>query len=413
MSQTLYVPSGRSRIAVLFLALLLVAAVGLSCSPPAAGSPAPQSETPTPELYPSPPKDAPTEVKAIWEVWNTLVNEHVDRDKIDRQKLKEAAIKGMLDLVNDPHTSYLSPETYRLEAGGFTGGFEGIGAEVTFRNGRPIIVAPLPNSPAKAAGLRPGDIILTIDGVSTEGKSLADAILHIRGPKGTSVTLEVRHLGETEPVAITIIRGVIPLESVFSNVLEGNIGYVRIGAFNSNTNASLTGILKEMKAKGVVGIVLDLRDNPGGLVSSTVDVASQFLREGLVLYEVDARGRRTDHEVKGNPLLPDTPLVVIVNRFSASGSEVLAGALQDQGRALLVGTRTFGKGSVNLLKGLSDGGGIYYCFAHWYTPKGRLIEGDGLQPDVEAPGNPGPKGDPQMDKALEIIKERLPVTAVP
>jgi carboxyl-terminal processing protease len=403
----------RSRIGVLFLALLLVAAVGLSCNSPTAGSPGPQSGTPTPNLYPSPPKDAPTEVKAIWEVWNTLVNEHVDKDKLDHQKLKEAAIQGMLDLVNDPHTSYLNPETYHLEAGGFSGGFEGIGAEVTFRNNRPIIVAPLPNSPAKAAGLRPGDIILTIDGVSTEGKSLADAILRIRGPKGTSVTLQVRHLGATDPVEVTITRGVISLQSVSSNVLEENIGYVRIEAFNSNTNESLTEILKEMKAQGVVGIVLDLRDNPGGLVSSTVDVASQFLREGLVLYEITGRGTRTNLEVKGNPLIPDTPLVVLVNRFSASGSEVLAGALQDQGRALLVGTRTFGKGSVNLLRGLSDGGGIYYSYARWYTPKGRLIDGDGLQPDVEVPGNPGPRGDPQLDKAVELIKERLPVAASP
>ncbi|MSQ40295.1 MAG: S41 family peptidase [Dehalococcoidia bacterium] len=412
MSQIPYVPLGRSRIVVLLSALLLVAAVSLSCNL-LPGLPSPQSGTLTPDVYSSPPKDTPTEVKAIWEVWNTLVNEHVDKDKLDRQKLKEAAIKGMLDLVNDPHTSYLSPETYRLEASTFTGGFEGIGAEVTFRNNRPIIVAPMPNSPAKAAGIRPGDIILTIDGVSTEGKSLADAILRIRGRKGTSVTLEVRHLAETEPVAITITRGAISLQSVSSDVLAGNIGYVRIEAFNSNTNESLIGILKEMKAQGVVGLVLDLRDNPGGLVSSTVDVASQFLREGLVLYEVTGRGVRTNLEVKGNPLIPDTPLVVLVNRFSASGSEVLAGALQDQGRALLVGTRTFGKGSVNLLRGLSDGGGIYYSFARWYTPNGRLIEGDGLQPDVEVPGNPGPKGDPQVDKALELIKERLAVVAAP
>ncbi len=391
----------------LLAVLLLLAAAACSGLPWFGGS----SPSATSSAYPAPPKDTPVEIKAIWEAWNTLVNEHADRDQIDRQKLKEGAIKGMLGVLDDPFTSYLDPETYRLEGASFTGNFEGIGAEVTFTNSRPIIVAPLPDSPAKAAGIRPGDVILAIDGVTTEGKSLQDAILRIRGPKGTSVTIQLRHLGESDPFEVTIVRGVIGVTSVFSNMMEGSIGYIRLAAFNGNSNDDLTKVLKEMKGQGVAGIVLDLRNNPGGLVSSVVDVASNFLDKGLVLYELDGKGRRTDLQVHGNPLMPDLPLVLLVNRFSASGSEVLAGALQDHGRATVVGTRTFGKGSVNLLRGLSDGGGLYFTFAHWYTPNGHLIAGQGLQPDVEVPGNPGPRGDPQLDQAVVLLKERMPVAA--
>ena len=393
----------RVRWFTLLLALLLVAVITLSISIFLIGDGTSDSGTvSTP--YPSPPEDAPEEIKAIWEVWSVLVNEHVVRGDLDLQELKEAAIQGMLDLVDDPYTSYLNPDIFRLESGSFSGSFEGIGAEVTLRRGLPVIVSPLPNTPAEQAGVRPGDVILAVDGVSTEGKSLQDAILRIRGPRGTSVTLTVRHFGQSELVDITIVRGEITIESVYTNIMDDNIGYVNLRAFNENTDRVLLVGLEAMKEQGVTGIVLDLRNNPGGLVSSTVDVASHFLIEGLVLYEVNGRGERTNLEVRGDPLFPDIPLVVLVNRFSASGSEVLAGALQDHDRAQLVGTRTFGKGAVNLLRRLSDGGGLNFTFANWFTPDGRLIEGDGLEPDFVVPGNPGPEGDPQLDKAVELIK---------
>jgi carboxyl-terminal processing protease len=219
--------------------------------------------------------------------------------------------------------------------------------------------------------------------------------------------LLVRHLGELAPVEITIVRGVITLQSVYSNIRDDGIGYIALQSFTNNTNESLTEILKEMKQQGVSGIILDVRNNPGGLVSTTVDVASQFLEEGLVMFEVDGVGKRTDRPVRGDALLPDIPLVVLVNSLSGSGSEVLAGALQDHGRALLVGTTTYGKGSVNLLRRLSDGGGLYFTLARWHTPNGRLIEGDGLEPDVQVAGIPGPDGDPQAEKALELLQEQI------
>lgn len=359
---------------------------------------------PSPTPYPSPPNDAPTEMKAIWEVWNVLVNEHVSRADFSLDELKEAAIDGMLELVEDPYTSYLNPDVFQVESGSFKGRFEGIGAEVTLRNGLPVIIGPLPNTPAERAGVKAGDVILAIDGNPMNGKPLLESILLIRGPSGTPVTLTLLSLGQTKPVDITIVRGEIPIESVYSTILDGTIGYARLKAFNEDTERTLMKQLDQLGHQGLDGLILDLRNNPGGLVSATVEVASGFLTEGLVLYEVNGSDTRTDLEVTGSPKYPDLPLVLLVNGFSASGSEVLAGALQDHGRAEIVGSRTFGKGAVNLLRRLSDGGGLNFTFAKWYTPKGRMIEGDGLEPDFLIPGNSNLADDPQLNKAIDIIR---------
>ena len=397
----------RSLALLIVVALALGLATACTLAPGTDQAKGPSDAAATPTAYPPPPDDTPADIKAIWEAWNILLNEHVDRGDLDPQKLKEAAIRAMLEVVSDPYTAYLDPDTYRMESQTFSGSLEGIGATITLSDRRLVIVAPLPNTPAEEAGILPGDVILAIDGVGTEGMSLQEAVLRVRGPRDTGVMLLVRHLGELAPVEITIVRGVITLQSVYSNIQDDGIGYIILQSFTDNTNESLTEILKEMKQQGVRGIILDVRNNPGGLVSTTVDVASQFLKEGLVMYEVDGVGKRTDRLVRGDALLPDIPLVILVNSLSGSGSEVLAGALQDHGRALLVGTTTFGKGSVNLLRRLSDGGGLYFTLARWHTPNGRLIEGDGLEPDVQVAGTPGPDGDPQAEKALELLKEQI------
>lgn len=361
------------------------------------------------------PPEAPEELKAIWEAYALLAREFVDRSNLDTQALIDGAIRGMVDALDHPFTSYIDPKTYQLETSDISGKFEGIGAEVNMtRDGRLMITAPLPGTPAEAAGIKPGDVILEVDGESIKGLSLFEAIGKIRGPRGTKVSLLIKHLFQDQTEVIEIVRGVIRLTSVTMSITEEGFAYIRLRTFYEDTDSVLKEVLKEAKDQKAKGIVLDLRNNPGGILSTVVDVASQFLKDGLVLYEVDGAGRRTDWRVRRNGIATDIPMVVLVNEFSASGSEVLAGALQDQNRAKVVGTTTFGKGSVNILRPLTNGGGLYLTFARWYTPKGRMIEGKGVEPDVVVKVSPSgnQRQDVQFDKALEILQSRI-AAAVP
>ncbi|MCS7207762.1 MAG: S41 family peptidase [Dehalococcoidia bacterium] len=386
---------------------VLVGVIGCRQTPQAASTPTPDQTHP-PALSVQIPEEVPKEFKALWEAYTILSREYVDKSKIQPDILARGAIKGMLETLQDPHTDYLPPDRYLRESQDFRGSFSGIGAEVFLRNGR-IILNPMPGSPAEKAGLRPGDIVLAVDGEKTDGWTVMQAVSRIRGPRGTPVRLTILHLGESEPVEVTIVRDIIRLESVFMNMMSDGVAYIRISAFYENTEPSFVQKVQEARQKGAKGIVLDLRNNPGGYLSVAVNITSHFLKSGLVVYEVDGNGRRTDWRVRPGGIATDIPLVVLVNQFSASGSEVVAGALQDHGRAQVVGTKTLGKGSVNLLRPLSDGGGLYYTYAHWYTPNGRLIEGQGLTPDVEVPAI-ARRGDPQLEKALEVLKQAIAAT---
>jgi carboxyl-terminal processing protease len=262
-----------------------------------------------------------------------------------------------------------------------------------------MIIAPIPNSPADKAGIRAGDIILGVNGESTEGLSLEEVVLHIRGPKGTSVRLTIQHQGETTPVELEIVRAEIELPSV-SFEMRGDIAYIRIYYFSDRTDSELSPVLERLKQEGATGIVLDLRTNPGGLLGSVVDVASHFLKEGVVVYVVDNEGKETSSPVKRTSVTTDLPLVVLTDNFSASGSEVLAGAIQDYKRGIVAGTRTYGKGSVNTLRELQDGSGISITIARWLTPNRRLIEGKGIEPDHELKL----EGDEAIQWAIDYLK---------
>jgi len=328
------------------------------------------------------PSSTDTGLDVIEEVWNTILEEYVESDRLDTGTLSQGAIRGMIEALDDPYTSYLDAQTYELSMGNLEGKFEGIGAYVGIKDEQITIIAPIPDSPAAKAGIKAGDIILEIDGSSTSGLSLEEAVLRIRGPKGTPVRLTVLHQGETIPEEIEIVRDEIKLSSVYYEMME-DIAYINISHFTEQTNEELSPVLESIAQEPATGIILDLRSNPGGLLDSVVDVTSRFLLDGVVLYKEDNQGKRDSYPVKHDGLTTELPMVVLTDNYTASASEVLAGALQDYNRATIAGTRTYGKGSINTLYQLKDGSGLYITTHRWLTPNGRLIEGEGISPDYE------------------------------
>ena len=335
----------------------------------------------------------------VEEAWNIIFQDYVERDRLDTSKLSQAAIKGMVEALDDPYTSYLDPETYQLTLSSLEGRFEGVGAQVAIEDNQIIVIAPIADSPADRAGIKAGDIILEIDGKPTSGMSLAEAVALIRGPRGTSVRLLVLHQGETQPEEIEIVRAEIELTSVRFEMRQ-DIAYINITYFSESTDEELSPVLDMITAEAASGIILDLRSNPGGILTTVVDVASYFLKAGVVVDAVDNQGNHTAMNVEHKPVTTDLPLVVLVDSYSASGSEVLAGALQDYGQATIAGTTTFGKGSVNILRQLKDGSGLYITTARWLTPKGHLIEGKGIVPDYELEV----KGEDAIQWAIDYLK---------
>ena len=319
------------------------------------------------------------------EVVEVLQEDFIDRDKLSAAEMERAGIEGLLEYLDDPYTSYLDPERYaafNLSLEGDHPDFEGVGASVTEVDGQFIVLGPLPGSPAFDAGLMPGDILVSVDGRPIEGLTLDETVTLIRGPKGTEVVLGVSRAGISRPVEIPIVRDTISVSSVHSQILPGGFGYIRLSSFDAESGADLRSAIADLRGLDARGLVLDLRNNGGGLVTAAVSVVSEFVEEGEVIRWVDANGNETVEHVTGEGTAYDLPLVVLVNGFSASASEVVSGALQDHERARIVGTRTFGKGAVNLLRDLESGAGLNLTIARWHTPDGRTIEGEGIEPDV-------------------------------
>lgn len=388
------------RIAFESLALLVLLASVVAMAVSCGGSADAETETETVE-------GLPPEFVKLAEVWDLLQERHIDAAAIDPQAAADGAIRGMMDSIDDPHAGYLDSDQYSMMRQDIQGYFEGIGAEVGVRNGLITIIAPIPDTPADEAGILSRDVILEIDGESTQGLELFEVINRIRGEKGTTVRLLVRRDRTGETVELEIERGVIPLESVRLTMLVGRIGHLRITSFSGTSKKELETALTRFERSQGLGLVVDIRNNPGGLVSSVVEVTSQFVDEGLVLYQLDGKGHRRDWNAESGGSALDVPMVVLMNNGSASASEVFAGAIMHHGRAETIGETTFGKGSVNNLWPLFDGSAVNFTIGRWYTPSGQLIEGQGITPDLiqEAPENDD--DDIQLDFAIERLKELI------
>jgi len=371
-------------------------------------APTAQPATPAPE-EPSatPPSTADGEqgLDLFWEAWQIIQNEYYG-DLPNQDELTYGAIRGAVNTLGDPYTAFVEPEAAAIMREDQSGSFEGIGALVTMDNEVLSIVSVYKDRPAEKAGLRSGDVIAQVDDTPIENMSIYEAISLIRGPAGTPVRLEILREGE-EPFQIEIVREKIDIELVESEMLDDGIGYVRLTQFDNTATAKLATAIEDLLAQNPKGLILDLRSNPGGLLNESIMTAGLFLPQGTeVLIERFKDGTETPYTSSDEPVAPDIPLVVLVDVGSASASEIVAGALQDHGRAVLIGDKTFGKGSVQLLHELSNGSELRVTVARWFTPKGRAIHGEGLDPDIVVPVTQediDAERDPQLERAIEYL----------
>ena len=359
-------------------------------------------------------------LKLFTDVLAIIQNQYVD--ETDSREVIQGAVRGMLRAL-DPHSSYMDPESYREMQVETSGSFGGLGIEITVRDDVLTVVSPIEGTPAFRAGIQAADRIVRIEGLPTKDMSLADAVKRMRGPKGTKVTVTIVREGVKEPFDVTLTREVIQVQSVRSQELEEGIGYIRIRQFQERTAQDLVASVERLdKAGRLSGLIIDLRNNPGGLLPAAVEVSEEFLGDGKLVVYTEGRVRNQNMRFVAHAKRPITevPLVVLVNQGSASASEIVAGAIQDHGRGLVLGTQTFGKGSVQTIIPLADGSGLRLTTARYFTPKGRSIHGKGITPDIvieavkEDPAAKPPavplseaelqKKDVQLQRAVEILK---------
>lgn len=309
----------------------------------------------------------------------------VQKNYVDEAKTKEltySAIKGMLGTL-DPHSSFMPPDVYKEMQVDTKGEFGGLGIQISMKEGQLTVIAPIEDTPAEKAGIKAGDKIFAINGEPTKDLTINDAVSKMRGPKGTTVTLKIIREGVQDPFDVSIVRDIIKLKSVRHKLLDDKIGYVRLTQFQEQTAIDMEKALQKLDEEKIEALVIDLRNNPGGLLNVAVDVCDKFLKAGdLVVYIKGREKNKDEFFAKAGSAHPNYPIVVLVNEGSASASEIVAGALQDWGRGLIVGTQTFGKGSVQTVIPLSDGSGLRLTTAKYYTPKGRSIQNTGITPDI-------------------------------
>lgn len=373
-----------------------------------------------------PPQVTSVDFSTFWTVWQKLESSYYDKTKLDPQKMLNGAISGMVQALDDPFTVYLPPVQNDNFKQGLAGQFQGIGAELGIKDQKILVISPLNGSPAQKAGVRAGDFILAVNEESTASMTLSQAVEKIRGPKGSAVTLTILHKDQNDPKEIKIVRDVITVKSVDSWIkkikdidsiesprefADSKVAYISLSQFGDNTNAEwLSEVnnlnIKISSEKDVKGVVLDLRNNPGGYLNDAVFIASEFVKERTVVVSEEQANGKTTLSANRRGLLTEIPVIVLINKGSASASEIVAGALKDNGRAKLVGETSFGKGTVQQAEELGGGAGLHVTIAKWLTPNGTWVNGSGLKPDIEvALDEKNPERDLQLEKAvLELVK---------
>jgi len=326
-------------------------------------------------------EDTYEKLKVFSEILSLVQSNYVD--EVQSKELVYGAIKGMLETL-DPHTSFMTPEAFREMQVETHGSFGGLGIEITVKDRLLTVVAPIEGTPADRAGIQPGDRIVRIEGQVTKDMTLMEAVRKLRGPKGSKVTISILREGQPEPFDVTLVREVIEIRSVRHKELGDGIYYIRVSSFQDRTTRDLERAAEQLRKLGTSALILDLRNDPGGLLNQAVSVSEMFLDKGQLIVYTQGRSKNQDLRFTADPsnTFPKLPMVVLVNGGSASASEIVAGALQDWKRAVLLGTKTFGKGSVQTVIPLSDGSGLRLTTAKYFTPKGRSIHGTGITPDI-------------------------------
>ncbi|WP_410489382.1 lmo1851 family serine protease [Bacillus sp. DTU_2020_1000418_1_SI_GHA_SEK_038] len=321
------------------------------------------------------------EFEKLYAAFDTLNNAYFQ--EVDQEKLINGAINGMVDALDDPYSDYMTVDEAKSFHQSISSSFEGIGAEIQEQGGFIVIVTPIKGSPAEKAGLKPNDKVLSVDGKSIQGMSATEAVTLIRGKKGTKVELSIQRPGMEEALTVPIIRDTIPIETVYGEMLENGIAKVQITSFSENTTKELIETLNELQGQGMKGIVLDLRHNPGGLLERAIEISSLFVPEGKTIFQIEDRnGNREEVKSKGSKS-PNIPLVVVIDKGSASASEILAGAVKESANVSLVGEKSFGKGTVQRAEDFVDGSNLKFTTEKWLTPNGNWIHKKGINPDYE------------------------------
>lgn len=358
-----------------------------------------------------PPKDIDVDFKLFWDTWNLVSGAYIDKKDVDPQKMFYGAISGMVSALGDPYTVFLPPTQQKISKEELNGSFEGVGIQLGFNKDKSLVViAPLSKTPADNAGIKPEDIIVKIGDKNTANMTLPEAVELIRGPKGSKVALTIFREGFEEPKEYSLVRDTIIVKSAevsFKQTKGGkNIAVIKLSRFGERTEEEWKSGVEEILDKKADGVILDVRNNPGGYLEGAVFIASEFLPSGDAVLQENNEGVRVSFKVSGKGKLTDKPLVVLINKGSASASEIVAGALKDKKRAKLVGEKSFGKGTIQEAQDLEGGSGIHITVAKWLTPDGNWVnDTEGLEPDVKIEmDKEDDSKDPQMDKALELLE---------
>lgn len=345
----------------------------------------------------------PSEFERLEQVYHILDQQYVESERIaDTESLVEGAIRGLIDAVDDPYTHYLDAELYDIQTERLDGSFAGIGVRLRIEDDA-LVMSPIEDTPAMRAGLQDGDLLLAVDGVSTVGITESETVLRVRGESGTPVVLTVSRIGTATPFDVEIIRDTITVNSVEVETLRGGIPLFRVSGFSRTTGEEIATAIDAIDLNTIPGIVIDLRGNPGGLVDAVIEAVGLFLKEGVILHQRDRDGNLTERKNATDGVASDVRVAILVDRHSASASEIFAGAIQDYERGPLIGESTFGKGSVGLLFELSGNTGFSVTSARWLTPLERLIEGEGLNPDIAVMDDPDTEPDEAMERAIAYL----------